>query len=338
MKPVSRLCSSSMFSNSSPKIVYIILSATHKPFVLLYVKFVSDEQRQLNPMRRAFCFLVIILLFSSCNHKGDNSEDKIITVSIAPFKWFVQEIAGDDFTVNVMVPAGADPHTYEPFPEQVTRLVGSLGYISNGYLDFEKIWLPRFFEMNKGMRILSLADNIDLLGSSVNQAGEKTENADPHFWLSLQCAEEMVPAVKDFLSEINPEGVSQYEKNCQDLLMDIRELDFKARDLFSDAEKRTFLIFHPNLGYLARDYDLNEISIEHDGKEPSASVIREIIDLASGEELTTIFVQNEYDTKNAKAVADEIGAELKVIDPLSEEWLTTMEDIILSLYNSLQEK
>ena len=99
----------------------------------------------------------------SCGRKGSDSGDKIITVSIAPFKYFVEEIAGNDFTVNVMVPAGADPHIYEPFPEQINKLRKSVGYISNGYLGFEMNWLDRFYETNQTMKRLSLGDSIDPL-------------------------------------------------------------------------------------------------------------------------------------------------------------------------------
>ena len=78
-------------------------------------------------------FLVLIV---SCGRQGSNTGSRIITVSIAPFKYFVEAIAGDDFKVNIMVPEGSDPHTYEPFPEQIIKLSRSEGYISNGYLGF----------------------------------------------------------------------------------------------------------------------------------------------------------------------------------------------------------
>ena len=97
------------------------------------------------------------------------------------------------------------------------------------------------------------------------------------------------------------------------------------------------MIYHPNLAYLARDYGLNEISVEFEGKEPPPSRMKELIDLAREENIKTIFIQREYDTKNAKAIADEIGAELEVIDPLSEDWLTSTSDIINAVYKSLTE-
>ena len=116
------------------KIAYIILFATLKPFVLLYVKFVAVDHFLM--MRKIF-LLLLACIFISCGRDADDSRDKIITVSIAPFKYFVEEIAGDDFKVNIMVPPGANPHIYEPFPEQINKLRKSVAYISNGYLGFE---------------------------------------------------------------------------------------------------------------------------------------------------------------------------------------------------------
>ncbi len=95
------------------------------------------------------------------------------------------------------------------------------------------------------------------------------------------------------------------------------------------------MIYHPNFGYLARDYDLEEISVEYEGKEPPPSRLKELIDSARVDDLKTIFVQKEYDIKNAKAIADEINAKVEIVDPLSENWLKATSDIINALHESM---
>jgi zinc transport system substrate-binding protein len=97
------------------------------------------------------------------------------------------------------------------------------------------------------------------------------------------------------------------------------------------------MIYHPNLAYIARDYALQEIPVEYEGKEPSASRMRELIDLARTDHLKTIFVQREYDTKNARVIAEETGASIVIIDPLSEEWEKSTLEIIDALHKSLLE-
>ncbi|MGA2407448.1 MAG: zinc ABC transporter substrate-binding protein [Bacteroidales bacterium] len=287
-------------------------------------------------MRKIFCFLITGLMIS-CGLNVADSGNRIITVSIAPFKYFVEEIAGNDFTVNIMVPAGADPHTYEPFPEQINKLRKSVAYISNGYLGFEMNWLDRFYETNRTMKRLSLGDRIDPLNSFHHSEGGHIVSADPHYWVSPKCAMIMATSLKEFLCDLNPSQKQKYETNYQVLVSRIQEVDNKARELFSGVQNRSFMIYHPNLAYIARDYSLEEIPVEFEGKEPPPSRLKELIDRARADHLKTIFVQREFDTKNAKAIAGEIGAKIQIIDPLSENWQKSTMDIINALHNSLIE-
>lgn len=287
-------------------------------------------------MRKIFFFLLFVFLVS-CGRQGNIPEDRIITVSIAPFKYFVEAIAGNDFKVNVMVPAGSDPHIYEPFPEQINKLRKSIGYISNGYLGFEMTWLSRFYATNKTMKRLSLGEKIDPLIPEHRHEGNHVEGADPHYWVSPKCALIMASSVKDFLTGLNPVHSQIYETNYQTLVLKIQDLDKKAQGLFSGIQNRSFIIYHPNLAYIARDYGLEEIAVEFEGKEPPPSRIRELIDMARKEGMKTIFVQREYDTKNANTIASEIGAKLNIIDPLSADWIKSVTDIIDGLHKSLTE-
>ncbi len=287
-------------------------------------------------VRKIFLLLAIIF-FSSCSPGGTDTGERIITVSIAPFKYFVREIGGDDFTVNVMVPAGANPHIYEPFPKQIFNLRKSVGYISNGYLGFEVTWLDRFYDTNRTMKKLSLSKDIEPLGVSHHHDGDHVEGADPHYWVSPKCALIIALSVRDFLCDLNPVSRSKYEANYQELILRIKELDERAAGLFSTIQHRSFMIFHPNLGYLARDYGLEEIAVEYEGKEPPPSRMKELIDRARNEHLKTVFVQREYDTKNARAIAHEIGAKMQKIDPLSADWMDSTSEIIAALYTSLNE-
>jgi zinc transport system substrate-binding protein len=196
-------------------------------------------------------------------------------------------------------------------------------------------WLPRFYEINSEMVRLSLGEKIIPLEDDHHQEGENVESADPHYWVSPVCAITIASSVRDLLTELNQGEAARYESNYQNLVLNIKEVDSLARNLFSDVKIRSFMIFHPNLGYLARDYNLEEITVEHEGKEPSPSRMKELIDLARKNNLKTIFVQKEYDIKNAKAIADEINAVIEIIDPLSENWLNTTTDIINSLHKSM---
>ncbi len=276
----------------------------------------------------------MLIALLSCGRKGNEQEAGIITVSIPPFKYFVEGIAGDLFIVNVMVPTGANPHIYEPTPDQILNLRKSVAYISDGYLGFESIWLDRFYEVNRKMKRLSLSESIDPIYSVDHEDGDHDEIADPHYWVSPSCAQKMALALKKFLTELTPENKVLYEANYNILTEKIESADIKARELEISGKGKTFMIYHPNLAYLARDYGLNEISVENEGKEPSPLHLKELIDMAKRDSLTVILIQKEYDTKNARVISEETSLKPELIDPLSEDWLTSVTDIIEILRKS----
>jgi zinc transport system substrate-binding protein len=281
-------------------------------------------------------FLLLLVLLVSCKSGHNNKPgERIITVSIAPFGYFVEAIAGNDFSVNVMVPPGSDPHVYEPVPEQISRLRSSEGYISNGYLGFEMAWLDRFYEANPGMKKLNLGESINPISSEEHHEHGMTEGADPHYWVSPKCAASISQAIKAFLDELNPSHSGIYEKNYSLLMEKITALDSRADSLFSGLRGKAFMIYHPNLAYLARDYGLREVAVESEGKEPSPSQMKELIDMVVRDSMKAIFVQREFDKRNARTIAGETGAELVIIDPLSADWYSATSEIIDDLYRSL---
>ncbi len=284
-------------------------------------------------MKRYLTLFVFIFFISCTDHSGTDKD--IISVSIAPFKYFVKEIAEEDFEVNIIVPPGANPHIYEPYPGQINNLRKSQAYISNGFMGFEEAWLVRFYEMNKNMVKLSLGDSIDPISSGHDHEGGHAERFDPHFWVSPKCALKIASSVQDLLCSLNPEEKNRYESNYNILRSRIMEADSLAESLFSGLTKRSFMIYHPNLEYLARDYGLKEIAVEYEGKEPPPSRFKELVDIARAENINTIFIQKEYDSRNADAIAGEIDAGITVIDPLSEDWLEAVVEIIKEIHKSL---
>jgi len=287
-------------------------------------------------MHRVLKYL-FFMLFISCVSQGPGTGKKIITVSIPPFKYFVEAIGGTDFDVNVMVPAGANPHIYEPVPGQISALRKSVAFISDGYLGFEMTWLDRFYEANRNMKKLSLGDNIDLIKPAGHPGNGHIEGADPHYWVSPKCAKAMALSIKNLLCELEPGSRERYEQNYSKLLETISVIDIRARELFNGFQGRSFMVFHPTLGYLARDYELNQIAIENEGKEPTPSTLKNLIDISRTKNIKVIFIQREYDTKNAGAIASETGAVIVAIDPLSENWPVEMMQIINAIHKSLIE-
>jgi zinc transport system substrate-binding protein len=101
---------------------------------------------------------------------------------------------------------------------------------------------------------------------------------------------------------------------------------------------RVVLIYHPALAYMARDYGFEQVSFEDEGKSPSPARMKELIDLAREKEIKIIFIQAEYDVRNAEALAKESGAELVVINPLNREWPAAVIEVAEALEQGARSK
>ena len=275
--------------------------------------------------------LSLLLVFSgtACVNQDENN-DKILTVSIQPVGYFVQKIAGDEFKINVIVPPGASPATYEPPPSVIRNLSESRAVIYNGYLGFEQAWMNKLQEVNPGIATLYLAENQELIAAESHRHGDHVHlsGVDPHFWVSPLSARIIALDIYNFLNRLYPEKKELFTSGYNSLLSEIEAVDKYAVEILGPLVSRKFIIFHPALAYLARDYKLEQVAIELDGKEPSASWISKVIGLARQDEIQVILVQQEFNKSSAEIIADESGARVVEIFPLSADWPGATREII----------
>jgi len=164
-------------------------------------------------------------------------------------------------------------------------------------------------------------------------AGESDENGqaddghdhahggpDPHYWMSPVAARIMARDMRDFLAGLNPASAEKYDANLAAVNRKITEVDSLVRAALGPDPHRTVMIFHPALAYMGRDYGFEQVSFEDEGKSPSPARMKELIDLAREKEIKIIFIQAEYDVRNARSLSGETGAELIVINPMNSEW------------------
>lgn len=282
---------------------------------------------------------IVLLFLASCNNdkteQAASDQKNIINVSVLPLKYFIEEMAGDFVEVNVMVPADASPATYEPSPRKIQKLKKSDAYLRIEPLSFEQVWMPRFRSNNKEMKVYDLAKNIELLDqghhkhtTSENHHKQDASLGDPHIWVSPSTVLPMIENIKKALIQLYPDHEAEVKKNYQKLKVQVEEKDQYVRDEINQMESKSFLIFHPALGYLARDYGLNQIVIESHGKEPSSRQMHKIIKKARKHDVSGVLAQKHFDMRNAKTIADELGVKVKVINPLEEEWPVMIDQII----------
>jgi zinc transport system substrate-binding protein len=294
---------------------------------VLYIKFVVKESNM-----RITIIIMAALVAVSCGRGSRNGVETgglTITTSIAPFEYFISEIAGSDFNVNVIVPPGASPATFEPTPSVLRGVASSEAVVLNGYLGYEMAWGDRITGINGDIAILRLADSQDLIYGEAHRHGDHFHysGVDPHFWTSPASAMKMAADINSFLKSIYPERAGQFDSNYGRLVATINEVSAGLDSLLDDYRGESFMIFHPALTYLARDYGLNQVSVEVDGKEPSPAQMKSFIDTGTEKGIAVIFVQKEFDRRNAEAIAGQIGADVVEIDPLNRNWPETVLSI-----------
>ncbi len=276
-------------------------------------------------MRRFFIYLFIGILLSGCSSQPPKSQNKILFVSILPLKYFADKIAGEGWKVEVTVPPGVGPETYSPTPKQIMRLGEAQAYFSIGYLGFEQAWLENFRSSNPQLQVFATSKRIDLIKEEHHDGDHQSDHVhlqgvDPHIWSSPKTVRLIAQNIFDGMMIIDPSNGDTYQKNLNALMTEIQKVDSTVTQLLAHASSRKFIIFHPALGYFARDYGLEQLSIEFEGKVPSPKHLQVVIETAKSQNIKFILIQKEFDIENAEIIAKETGSKILQIDPLDYNW------------------
>ena len=272
-----------------------------------------------------FILLLLTAFFAGCvtpeEHLGERMQ---IAVSILPQKEFVDSIGKDKVSVTVMIPPGASPATYEPSPGQLKDISRAKLYVRIGHIPFEKTWMERIASANRDMLVVDSSKGIDIVGN------------DPHIWLSPALVKIQVKQIRDALIEVDPDNREYYIRNTDEYLRKLDDLDSDIRNNLSGIKNRKFMVFHPAWGYFARDYQLEQIPIEIEGKEPSASDLAGLVDTAKANNITVIFAEPQFNSESARVIAGEIGGTVAIIDPLAENYIANMYHVSETLARYLR--
>lgn len=288
---------------------------------------------------RLFVIALLLLTFSlpvtiaGCAKETENTGKTVVAVSILPQAGFVEAIGGGRIEVVVMVPPGASPHTYEVTPDQMTQLSRAKMYAKVGSpVEFELTWMDKLISVNRNMLVVDCSKGIDLIMSQ----DPDEPGMDPHIWLSVKNVRIMVQNICDGLVQVDAANKSYYEQNCADYLGKLTGLDNELMADLSDVKNRSFIVFHPAFSYFARDYNLTQIGVEQEGKEPDANYIVRLIKEAKEQDIRVVFVSPEYSTKSAESIAREIGGRVVIIDPLARDFISNMRAIESAIKQAME--
>lgn len=270
---------------------------------------------------------ILLSLLLSCFAKP------LVSVSIPPQAYIVTQIAGDSLAINTLIPQGSDPHTFEFKPSTLAKLQKSDLYLTIG-LEFEEIWIPKLKDNLSKTQILSITQGIDFLHSQCHHDHhdhhshhDHDEERDPHIWLSPKNVKILASNITSILATHYPQNKALYEKNLKAFLQKVSQLDTKLTQILSPLKVREFIVYHPSWAYFAKDYNLIQIPIEIEGKEPKAKELKHLIQTAKKHHIKVIFTQSGFSSTTSKQIAKACGAHTFITDPLAYEWESELEKI-----------
>ena len=277
-------------------------------------------------MKRYLIYIAALLLAVGCTTPPPQPTEPTIYVSIAPLRSLVEAITEQDFPIEVLVPSGASPENFELTPKQYIALNEAQWIFSTGLITFETTLLHKLPE---GARIIDLSRGIEPIAGTCSHHHHGHAHAhgvDPHTWTSPRALQLMSRTIYEAIHNEHPDSV-RYTQNFNRLQERLEVLDRAIEEQISASGVEQFIVYHPALTYYARDYGLRQISIEEEGKEPSAKRLAELIRTARAEGIRTVLVQRQFPRSSVEAVADDMEAEVVEFDPLAENVIENIAHI-----------
>ncbi len=275
-------------------------------------------------------FLLLFLLFlGSCFAPSSKSSKPVILVTIPPYAYFVQQIAGDLVSIEVFVPPGANPHIYEPSPKQVEKFAQAKLWFRYGDTIEQKI-LP--FLQKSHVKDIDLSKGIHLLSATEHTCADHVhEGKDLHVWIDPHLALKQVKKISEELSRLWPEHEKLFEKNTADLVQRLEALDQEIKTEMKPLKGSTLLLSHPALGYYCERYGLHQLSVECEGKDPLPKQVAHVVKEAQEKGVKVIFIEPQYNNKGASLIAQKLQLPIYQIDPYALNYFETMQDISNSI-------
>lgn len=295
-------------------------------------------------------FLIAIIIGSaswSTAASATTSGSKIkVFVSILPQVYFVERIGGNCVDVEVMVLPGQNPATYEPSALQMTKLSRAQVYFRIG-VPFENTFIPK---IKNNMNYLLMVDTrkdikprkmATHLHPESEHHNENTadynhhDNPDPHIWLSPKLAKKQAKTIFETMVLIDPKSKEEYAANYKLFIHDMDTLDLNIKKALAPLKGEKIFVFHPAYGYFTDAYGLRQVAVEIEGKEPKGKAFVQFIKMAKKDNIKNIFVQPQFSTKSAMAIAHAIGGTVVYLNPLAKDYIRNMEDMAMKIKNAI---
>jgi len=261
---------------------------------------------------------LVLLIAVGCGRVTKPSKGKmIVAASIAPLYDFSRQVGGSLVDVKLLVPPGASPHTYQIEPAQMKVLSRASVLVLNGVgLEY---WADKVVDAagNPRLMVVRTAEGLPIIGKGKDP---HHPGGNPHVWLNPRMAIHQVEAIRDTFAKADPAHSKTYAENAERFIQKLRALDEEIRKRVKTFKSRSFIAFHPAWIYFAKEYGLDQTAVieESPGKEPSPSYLKKIIEKAKKLKIKVVFAEPQLSPKAAQVIAEELGAEVLILDPLGQ--------------------
>jgi zinc transport system substrate-binding protein len=308
------------------------------------------------PKKEFFLLLAFLLVFNPFNlqSKKKNKVDRIkIMTSVFPLHEFAKSVAGEKGEVSLLLPPGAEIHTWRPRASDIIKLSSTDVFIYVGAT--LEPWLHDMMNNvnNPGLRVIEASRGLVLLNRNDTQtkhedeksAGEQNHEhafVDPHVWLDFENDQIIIDRIESVLSELMPEEREFFTKNALLYKKKLQRLDQKYQEGLSNCLQRSFILGgHAAFGYLARRYRLNQIALYglNPDSKPTPKKLVEVVDLAEKHQIKVIYFEENISDELAKVIAKEVRAKTLVLNAganISQEHLKSGITFLGLMENNLE--
>jgi zinc transport system substrate-binding protein len=291
-------------------------------------------------MGKSIIILLIALIAAAgggCGGGGDaaRSGEPLVFVSIEPLRYFAERIGAGEFEVRVLVASDQSPATYEPTARQMAALAGSKVFFTVG-VPMERTLVPRLRSSMPAVRIVDTREGIELIAFESSRREHGHGATDPHIWLDPARARSMARNIYGALAAIEPGLEPVLAGNLRALEIELDRLAVELAELLAPVRGREFVVFHPAYGYFADAFELKQVAIEAGGVMPGSKHLADVMDMARKRGVKAIFVQPQFSSATASAVATSIGATVVNLDPMAPDYPENMRRIAGRILSALQ--
>lgn len=298
-----------------------------------------------------YCVIVMYIGFVTSAYAQDSdSTTNNVYVSIPALHYFVTSISNGGVIPISLVKEGDNADNYTPTPQQLFDITQAYAFFGIG-LPYEKKLIDRIIQQSD-IYVSIIGSTIERIpfDSDIDEEGDSHihedsdideeedshihEEGDPHIWMSMDNAPILAKDIYDALLKIFPDQKDNFTQGYEKTIVEITELRSLINEVIIPYKGKTFMIYHPVLGYLAREFGLVQLSIQWKGQERSLRQMQEILNIAQVNNIKNVFIQEGFPDTSAKVIASKLGGSVETISPLMQDWKSNLIGIIDAIVNS----